>query len=312
MLELEVVTVKIGLALSGGTLRGTAHIGVLDMLQQAGIRPDMIAGTSAGSVIAALYAHGLPPTTLERIALSFRAHDLIDWTASAWDALGFLASLPLHLVGLRKDLSRSIPRGFLQGKKFEQYLSRLLELTPAHEPIPLYVTTVDLHSAESVIFTDGPMPKQADTRAYDAPGVVFLPMTRANRVACVRASCSMPSVFFPAVVDGRTCIDGAIRTNIPAELLFQAGCDKVIAVDLLKAEMSHHATNTFFDVALRAWDIMVTDITSLRLSDDDVYLIQPAIQDVGWTSFDKIEYCIEQGRDAMRQALPKLQDYLKK
>jgi NTE family protein len=304
--------VKIGLALSGGTLRGTAHIGVLDVLQKAGIRPDMVAGTSAGSVIAALYAHGLPPATIERIALSFRPKDLIDWTANAWDALGFLASLPLYLVGLRKDLDRSIPLGFVRGQKMEHYLNRLLSLTPAHPAIPLYVTAVDLHSAESVIFTDGPVPKQTESRAYDAPGVVFLPMTQANRAACLRASCSMPGVFVPAVVDGRTCIDGAIRTNIPAELLFQAGCDRVIAVDLLKAEMSSHATNNFFDVALRAWDIMVTDITALRLSDDDVFLIQPAIRDVGWTSFDKIEYCIEQGRDTIRQALPKLREYLSK
>lgn len=80
---------KLGIALSGGSLRGAAHIGVLDVLYEAGIRPDMIAGASAGSVVASLFAHGIHPKNIAKIAQSFPGRRLVDWTTSIWDALLF-------------------------------------------------------------------------------------------------------------------------------------------------------------------------------------------------------------------------------
>jgi NTE family protein len=120
----------------------------------------------------------------------------------------------------------------------------------------------------------------------------------------------MPGIFSPRYLQDRTLVDGAIRTNIPAEILFNAGCDRVIAVDLLKCEMSKKSLTTFYDVMMRSWDIMTNEITALQLQDDKVFAIQPLIQDVGWTSFDKVEYCIEQGRQAALAALPELKKYL--
>ncbi|MCX7568900.1 patatin-like phospholipase family protein [Tumebacillus sp. DT12] len=300
---------KIGLALSGGTLRGAAHAGVLEVLTQAGIRPDVIAGSSAGSVVAGLYAHGLPPKTISRLAGGLQGRELIDWTTSVGDLLWTAVRLPFYWLGLSKDLSKMIPIGFVRGNKFEEHLNRMLRLSPAHEPIPLLVTAVDLYSAESVVYTDSSLVPPADSR-YEPPGTVFLPIT--DRAAAIRASCSMPGVFAPRELDGRTLIDGAIRTTIPAELLFQAGCDKVIAVDLLHAELSQVRVHTFFDVFLRSWDIMANDITALQLRDENIFYIRPAIQGVGWTSFERIEYCIEQGRQAARDALPAIRSYLTK
>ncbi|KEO83732.1 patatin-like phospholipase family protein [Tumebacillus flagellatus] len=299
---------KLGLALSGGTLRGAAHVGVLEVLHEAGIKPDMISGASAGSVVASLYAHGLSPHTLRMIATSFPGRQLVDWSTNVWGTLRFLGVLPLYFFGLYKDVTRLMPNGFIRGINFERYLSKLFTLSPSHKPIPLFITAVDLISTEAVVFTEGWSPRAE----YEMPSTVFqeIGTDLQLKAACVRASCSMPGIFTPRRINDRTLIDGAIRTNIPADLLFQAGCDRVIVVDLLRAGMEQSTVRTFFDVFMRSWDILVTELTALQLQDDKLFSISPDVQDVGWTSFDKIEYCIQAGREAALEALPKLREYL--
>lgn len=297
---------KLGLALGGGTLRGTAHIGVLEVLSEAGIKPDMIAGTSAGAVVASLYAHGLAPSTLKRLAKSFKGRELIDWTTSAFDVLKLIARLPFHYAGLAKNWDRLLPQGLIRGSNFERYLNQLFSLPPAHQKIPLFITAVDIVTAESVLFTD-----YARFRSYAPEGYVYLPIE--DRGACVRASCSLPGLFTPRVIDGRSLVDGAVRTNIPAEVLIHAGCDKVIVVDLHETEMKHvtKAPKTFFDVFMRSLDIMQDEIISLQLMDENVFAIKPMMKNVTFTSFDKIDYCIEQGRKATLAKIEELKAYLR-
>lgn len=74
--------VRIGLALGGGAARGFAHVGVVRALEEAGIRPSVVAGTSAGSVVGALYASGMPPDRLEAVALALEQGALGDWSLS--------------------------------------------------------------------------------------------------------------------------------------------------------------------------------------------------------------------------------------
>jgi NTE family protein len=300
-------TMKIGLALGGGTLRGAAHIGILEVLLEAGIRPDIIAGTSSGCVIASLYAHGISPLLMAKLAQSFPGHQLLDWATSTRDALRFLFHLPLLLFGLRIDLARFVPLGFVRGQKFEQYLQTLFQLTPTLPRTPLLVTTVDLYTAEAVIFTEG-----LDLR-YELPGTRFEPMTPSDKIACIRASCSMPGVFTPRQIGKRLLVDGAVRMLIPADILYQIGCDKVIVVDLLKPEMVHvNPVRTFLDVLSRSWEIVANEYTVRQLQDDKLFPIQPNIENDNMTSFEKIEYYIERGRIAARTALPALREYLKK
>jgi NTE family protein len=70
---------RLGLALGGGAARGFAHIGVIQVLEEAGIRPDLVVGTSAGSLVAALYAHGKTGTELASMALTMDEGAITDW-----------------------------------------------------------------------------------------------------------------------------------------------------------------------------------------------------------------------------------------
>ena len=123
---------KIALALGGGAARGFAHIGVIKVLEQHGIVVDMVAGTSAGSVVGALYAAGHDGFALQRLALTMDDGVLADWSISG------------------------ITRGVLKGELLEAYVNeRLKGRTLERLDMPLAVVATDLASGEAVVFRSG-------------------------------------------------------------------------------------------------------------------------------------------------------------
>lgn len=123
---------RIGLALGGGAARGFAHVGVIQVLEEAGIRPTLVAGTSAGSLVAAFYASGKSGKQLQHAAETMEEATIADWT------------LPLF------------NRGMLRGDALARYVntqvgSRLIE----DMPLPLGIVTTDLNSGQSMLFQRG-------------------------------------------------------------------------------------------------------------------------------------------------------------
>lgn len=146
---------KIGLALGAGASRGFAHIGVLQVLEEIGIRPDYIAGSSIGSIIGALYAAGMSPKMMEGISNNIDAKLCYD--------LGF---------------SR---RGIIQGKKVEELIKLLTQNKDFNDlSIPLSVTAVDLINNERVIINEGKVYKGVRA-SISIPGV-FQPVRDGDRV----------------------------------------------------------------------------------------------------------------------------------
>jgi NTE family protein len=121
---------KIALALGGGAARGFAHIGVIKALEAQGIVPDMVVGTSAGSVVGALYASGMSGFDLQKVALEMEEEMVADWT------------LP--------------NRGVLKGEALQDFINRRVKnLTIQKMPKPLGVVATDLQSGEAVLFRYG-------------------------------------------------------------------------------------------------------------------------------------------------------------
>lgn len=140
---------RVGLALSGGFARGIAHIGVLRVLEQAGIRIDVIAGTSVGALIATAYAAGAPLEEMEEAAANTSFADFARWTPS-W-------------------------LGLATNRRLETYLGRLTPVTTFEEmKVPLAIGATDLVKGEAVFFTRGPVgPPLRGSCAY--PGL-FVPI----------------------------------------------------------------------------------------------------------------------------------------
>ncbi|MEN9377879.1 MAG: hypothetical protein RL710_3036 [Pseudomonadota bacterium] len=147
---------KIGLALGGGAARGFAHIGVIQVLEEAGIRPSLVVGTSAGSLVAAFYASGKTGAHLQQLAESMEEATFADWT------------LPLF------------SRGMLRGEALARYVSqqvngRLIE----NMAIPLGIVATDLHNGQGVLFQRGDV--ATAVRASSAVPAVFQPVRIAGR-----------------------------------------------------------------------------------------------------------------------------------
>lgn len=146
----------IGLALGGGAARGFAHVGVIQVLEEAGIRPDLLTGTSAGSLVAALYASGMSGARLEQVALAMEEAAFTDWT------------LPIF--------SRGVLRGDALARFVNTTLSgRLIDAMT----IPLGVVATDLHSGQGVLFRRGDT--GTAVRASSAVPAVFLPVRIGDR-----------------------------------------------------------------------------------------------------------------------------------
>ena len=147
---------RLGLALGGGAARGFAHVGVIQVLEQNGIRPDIMVGTSAGSLVAALYASGKTAADLERTALSMEEALLTDWT------------LPFNGRGmLRGDALTRYVRHAIDGRLIEQMT------------IPLGILATDLSNGQGMLFRRGDA--ALAVRASSAVPGVFTPVTIAGR-----------------------------------------------------------------------------------------------------------------------------------
>jgi len=106
---------KIGLALGGGAARGFAHIGVLQVLEEQGIKPDLVVGTSAGSVVATLYAAGKTPAELTNMAMTLDESTITDWIFPGRSLLRgeALAKFVRNLTGGRQIESMRMPLGIV-------------------------------------------------------------------------------------------------------------------------------------------------------------------------------------------------------
>ena len=150
------VAPKIGLALGGGAARGFAHVGVIQVLEEAGIRPDLVAGTSAGSLVAALYASGRTGAQLQEVAESLEEAALTDWT------------LPIF------------SRGMLRGEALARYVNGLVGNKLIEDmPRPLGIVATDLGSGQGVLFRRGST--GTAVRASSAVPSVFQPVTISGR-----------------------------------------------------------------------------------------------------------------------------------
>lgn len=145
---------KLGLALGGGAARGFAHIGVLQVLEEQGIRPDIVVGTSAGSLVASLYASGLSPTELQQMAMTLDESSITDW------------SFPGRSL-LKGEALAKFVRERTRGKQIEQMR------------LPLGIVTTDLKTGEALLLRRGD-PGTA-VRASSAVPAVFQPVRIGSR-----------------------------------------------------------------------------------------------------------------------------------
>ena len=147
---------RIGLALGGGAARGFAHVGVIQVLEEAGIRPALVTGTSAGSLVAALYASGKNGAQLQSVAETMEEATIADWTLQVFT------------------------RGALRGEALAKYVNTQVGQKPIESmAMPLGIVATDLNSGNDIVFQRGDT--GAAVRASSAVPAVFQPVKIGNR-----------------------------------------------------------------------------------------------------------------------------------
>ncbi len=279
---------KIALVLSGGGAKGSAHIGVLKVLEEKRIPIDMVVGTSMGSYVAGLYAMGLSAEEVEQITLN------IDWNKGyndrvSRDALSLRQKQQDELYQLRTDIGISggtvkSPDGFFRG----QAMAALLR-----------DATSNLKVQKS--FDELPIPYRAV--ATDMETVTPFVLDHGSLAKAMQASMSIQGILKPVEWEGRILADGGAVNNMPVDVAKAMGADVVIAVDI-GARLRDKSELTSGLAMLDQMTTYMTQVGTERqkalLTDRDI-LITPAFGNMGIADFDRIPEGVKYGEEAAKR-----------
>lgn len=281
----------VGLALSGGGIRGLAHIGVLKALRAHGVPIDYIAGTSAGAIVASLYATGCSIDEMEFLAKKIEPTEFVDFNLTVSDFIKFGLK---EMMSSQKRFWAEVPKGLIKGKRIEKYFSALWgEKTVRDTNIPLAITAVDIYTADTVFFV--------------SPGLLSLAPsnTRYDRTACiaeaVRASIAIPGVFFPKKYRGMLLVDGAVKNNLPTDILREMGADIVLGVDLGYNGAPCYDIHVTGEILLRTIDIINRELTLLKGAEYADHIFRPEVDAISLSDMKNALSAIEIGRQTVEQ-----------
>lgn len=283
---------KIGIALSGGGIRGIAHAGVLQALENNGIHIDMIGGTSAGSMVASLYAMGYTP---EEIYMLFQKN--------ARKIIG-TNTTPI-ISGLRSFMNRKEKtiKGFRNGKSIEEIYNMIAKQkgieTMEQIKMPLVIPSVDIMDAKEYIFTNHIPEKEPHIEQY---------ITDISIGKAVRASSSFPAAFDLCNVKKHAFMDGGALNNIPVREVKKQGADKVIAVKFDADEINENSN--IMDIVMKTIDIMGNKIAEENLEQSD-YVLNVHTDKVGLLDIGKLDKCFEYGYETVIKNLDEIKQILK-
>ncbi len=281
-------SLSIGLVLSGGGAKGFAHIGVLKVIDELGIKVDYITGTSMGSILGALYAIGYTPAELEDLAKS------IDWNSFLMDKTPRTA-LSMEEKDLEKRYALSfpmknnkpvLPSGLVAGQNFSNLLAKLTLSVHHLEsfddfPIPFRCVATDIERGEAVVFDSGYLP--------DA----------------IRASMSIPTMFKPIELKGKLLVDGGLVRNFPVSDCIEMGADYVIGIDVARTFKTKEQLQTLVNIVEQSIGLngAFSTLEQRKLVD---LLIQPDTEAYSITDFEYIDSLIAIGERTAREQFKEL------
>lgn len=283
---------KLGIALSGGGIRGIAHAGVLKALEDNGIQIDIIGGTSAGSLIAALYAIGYSPYYIY-ILFKRYASEITN-----------ISSAPIIFgIGNFMRNKRKIIQGLKSGKSLETIYNRIAYKKGIQRinqiKMPIVIPTVDIMNSKEYVFTNQIPQNIQDKTQY---------ITNITVGKAVRASSSFPAVFMPCEFENHAFMDGGLLDNVPVSEVKKQGADKVIAVKFDADPVDNNSN--IMDIVMKTIDIMGSKISEESLEQSD-FILNVYTDKVGLLDVEKLDSCYQYGYNCVLENLDKIKEVLK-
>ena len=275
---------KIGIAFAGGGARGGAHVGVLKVLEEMRVPVDYVAGTSIGSIIAALYASGMAPEEMEKVLST------TDWDAALQDdqprkdrPYRQKEDDDLYLIkaelGFYKG-SLVLPSGLVAGQKLNYLLRRLtLPATNVRDfdklRIPFRCVATDIVTGSKVVLSKGDLAR------------------------AVRASMAIPGFFSPVEWEGKLLTDGGTADNMPVDVVREMGADVVIAIDISTPLKKREEITSFLSITGQTSGFLTrlnVERQIATLTKDHDVLVTPNLDEVSTLDFKQFPKASEQGR----------------
>ena len=271
---------KIGLVLTGGGAKGFAHIGVLKVLEEAGIKIDYIGGTSMGSVVGGLYAAGYNARQLDSIFNATNFDELLNdyiprSNKSFYEKRNgetYAISLPFQKFNVGVPIALS--KGLYNYGLLSQLTNHVKHIRDFNQlPIPFVCIATDIESGQQEVINNG-----------------FLPQA-------LLASSAFPSLFSPVEINGKMLIDGGVINNYPVDEVRKMGADFIIGVDVQDGLKDRNSLKEATKILLQISNLQVISSMKDKIAKTNIY-IKPDIEQFSVVSFDKGREIIKKGEEA--------------
>lgn len=281
----------VGIALAGGGIRGIAHAGVLKALEENGIRIDAIGGTSAGSIVAALYAMGYRPYYIYVLFKKYAQEIINIGNAPIINGIGnFVKCKKIGISGLNDGATLEKMCNELALRKRIKVIGDIR--------MPLVIPAVDIAEAKEYIFTNC-----ASRDNINDDYITEIEIGKA-----VRASSSFPAVFCPCEFKNHMFMDGGTLDNIPV-LPLKKICDKKIIAVNFEADPVDINSDAM-DILMRTLDVMGNKLSEKGLEQSDFILTVPTDR-AGLLDIDKLDKCYKFGYNTVMKNINQIKKMLR-
>ena len=285
---------KIGLCLSGGGVKGAAHIGVIKALEEENIKISFLSGTSSGSIVATLYSVGYTTQEILEIFKKYGKNiNYIDIKTLLKSSLGIIFK------------RQFIPEGLNSGIKIEQIINKACAdkniLKISDIKIPIIIPSVNVYNGEIYLFTSYETRQTVSSK--------YIPVSNIEIGKAVRASCSYPGIFAPVKYEDKFLIDGGIRENFPWKELRNIGAEKIICIKFENKLKKEKKNINILDVVSGALELMSFELAKYESCGAD-YIVNIISEKVNLLDKSKIEFFYELGYLITKRDINKIKEKL--
>lgn len=280
---------KVGLVLSGGGAKGLAHIGVLKVLEEAGVEISYIGGTSMGAIIGGLYASGYSATQIDSIFKTTDYDALIqDYiprsTKNFYEKRNDeLYALTLPFKKMKIGIPRALSKGLYNFNMLNKLTHNVRHIRDFNQlPIPFLCIATDIETGQQVLLNKGSLPQ------------------------AMTASSALPSLYMPVELDGKLLVDGGVTNNYPILEVKNLGADIIIGVDVQDDLKDRDALTDATKILVQISNMQMIQKMDRKRKATDIY-IKPDITAYSVISFSQGQQIIKTGEDAARKVIDQIQ-----
>lgn len=286
---------KVGLCLSGGGIKGAAHIGVIKALEEENIKIDCISGASSGSIVASMYAMGYKSDEIfEFFKMYGKEISKINWYLILKLIVGLIFRKKIWIEGLNDGNKLAEIINKQAAKKNIKLISDI--------KIPLMIPSVNLYNGSINLFTS-----LKNSRKYSDEVIII---NNIDIGKAVQASCAYPGIFCPVNINGKKLVDGGIRENTPWKELKVIGAEKIISI-VFEEEKRPKKQMNILDCITGAMGIMMHELYNYEIEGIE-YLLKINTNNVWLLEIEKTEELYDLGYETTKKQISKIKEYLRK